>query len=156
MHAKGHVLIISRFKILGGGLNEPPCLYMFGKIACQFKGYGLKSKIVAAKYFYVPSSYRHPKTDLTLFLNEFYATIDKISKENKHCVIMGDFNIDLLDYESHHLTEEYINTMNSLSFQPMITKPTRITDHSATLIDHFFFTRGLVLKKTVFLPGRVR
>ena len=52
---------------------------------------------------------------------------------------MGDFNIDLLNYESHHLTEEYINTMNSLSFQPMITKPTRITDYSATLIDHIFF-----------------
>ena len=53
---------------------------------------------------------------------------------------MGDFNIDLLNYESHHLTEEYINTMNFLSFQPMITKPTtRITDHSATLIDHIFF-----------------
>ena len=29
--------------------------------------------------------------------------------------------------------------MNSLSFQPMVTKPTRITDHSATLIDHIFF-----------------
>ena len=50
LHAKGHVLIISRFKILGGGLNEPnplpqtlpppqpSCLFMFGKIACQFKG----------------------------------------------------------------------------------------------------------------------
>ena len=28
---------------------------------------------------------------------------------------MGDFNIDPLNYESHHITEEYINTMNSLS-----------------------------------------
>ena len=52
---------------------------------------------------------------------------------------MGDFNIDLLNYKSHHLTEEYINTMNSLSFQPMITKPKRITDHYATLIGHIFF-----------------
>ena len=63
---------------------------------------------------------------------------------------MGYFNIDLLDYESHHLTEEYINTMNSLSFQPMITKPTRITDHSATLIDHFFFNSRTSFEKNCF------
>ena len=57
------------------------------------------------KIFLCSVFYRHPKADLTLFLNEFCATIDKISKENKHCLIMGDFNIDLLNYESHHLTE---------------------------------------------------
>ena len=48
--------------------------------------YGLKAKIVAAKYFFVRRRnvfFWHPKTDLALFLNEFYATIDKISKENK-------------------------------------------------------------------------
>ena len=40
MHAKGHVLIISRFKNLGEEVQRPhphpPCLYMCGKIACQF------------------------------------------------------------------------------------------------------------------------
>ena len=59
-------------------------------------------------------------------------------------MILGDFNIDLLNYESHHLTEEYINTMNSLSFQPMITKPKRITDHYATLIGHIFSIRSSI------------
>lgn len=83
--------------------------------------------------------YRHPNSSLATFLDDFYKTIDKISKENKPCVIMGDFNIDLINYESHHLTEEYINTLNSFSFQPLIIKPTRITHHSATLIDNIFF-----------------
>ena len=105
----------------------------------SYESIWIEVKDSSGEIFLCSVFYRHPKTDLTLFLNELYATIDKISKENKRCVIMGDFNIDLLNYESHHLTEEYINKMNSLSFQPMITKPTRINDHSATLIDHIFF-----------------
>ena len=113
----------------------------------SYESIWIEVKDSSGKIFLCSVFYRHPKSDLTLFLNEFYATIDKISKENKHCVIMGDFNIDLLNYESHHLTEEYINTMNSLSFQPMITKPTRITDHSATLIDHIFFQFTRVLHR---------
>ena len=65
----------------------------------------IEVKDSGGKIFLCSVFYRHPKADLTLFLNEFCATIDKISKENKHCLIMGDFNIDLLNYESHHLTE---------------------------------------------------
>ena len=57
---------------------------------------------------------------------------------------MGDFNIGLPNYESHHLTEECINTFNFLSFQSLLTKLTRITNHSATLTDHIFSIRSIV------------
>ena len=83
--------------------------------------------------------YRHPNTSLNSFLKEFYKTLDITSKESKFCIIMEDFNINLINYESHHTTEEYVNTLNSYSFQPLITHPTRITYHSATLIDNIFF-----------------
>ena len=51
---------------------------------------------------------------------------------------MGDFNINLLNFESHSPTEEFFNTMTSYFFQPHIIQPTRITDHSATLIDNIY------------------
>ena len=51
---------------------------------------------------------------------------------------MGDFNIDLLQYETHSPTEQYVNMLFSNAFYPIITKPTRITSHSATLIDHIY------------------
>ena len=51
---------------------------------------------------------------------------------------MGDFNIDLLKFESHSATDGFLNTLGSNFFQPYILQPTRITDHSATLIDNFF------------------
>ena len=45
-----------------------------------------------------------------------------------------DYNIDLLILT----TTEFINSMYSTSLYPSITRPTRITTHSATLIDKIF------------------
>jgi hypothetical protein len=50
----------------------------------------------------------------------------------------GDFNINLLNYESHPLTHEFLGNLGPYCFQPYITQPTRITKHSATLIDIYF------------------
>ena len=50
---------------------------------------------------------------------------------------MGDFNIHLLN--SCKLSDDLINTLASLFYQPHILQPTRITDHTATLIDNIFF-----------------
>ena len=51
---------------------------------------------------------------------------------------MGDFNVNLLNYESHGETNEFINTMFSHHLLPHILHPTRVTDHSATVIDNIF------------------
>ena len=53
--------------------------------------------------------------------------------------IVGDINIDLLKYHSHQQqTERYLDMIYSLDLLPVITKPTRITSHTATLIDHIY------------------
>ena len=51
---------------------------------------------------------------------------------------MGDFGIDLLQYESHNYTNDFLNTVISQSFVPYIHQPTRGTDYSATVIDNIF------------------
>ena len=51
---------------------------------------------------------------------------------------MGDFNIDLLKVNLHAKTNEFVNDVISQGFLPKITRPTRITPHSATLIDHIY------------------
>lgn len=58
--------------------------------------------------------------------------------KHKISYICGDFNIDLLNPNKHKLTEEFIETLYSLSLFPTITKPTRITGNGATLIDNIF------------------
>ena len=50
---------------------------------------------------------------------------------------MGDFNIDLLQF-SNHRTDNFVNNVLSHSFIPVITRPTRLTLTSATVIDHIY------------------
>ena len=52
---------------------------------------------------------------------------------------MGDFNLDILKYQTHADTDDFINTLGASFFQPHILQPTCITDHTATLIDNIFF-----------------
>ena len=51
---------------------------------------------------------------------------------------MGDYNIDLLNAGSHDLTNEFVDLMFCNEFLPLISRPTRITATSATLIDNIF------------------
>ena len=52
--------------------------------------------------------------------------------------IFGDFNLDILKFQSHVKTNNYINEMFSQGFLQLITKPTRVGQGSATLIDHIW------------------
>ena len=51
---------------------------------------------------------------------------------------MGDFNINLLSYEHHNETNNFINSMVSHYLLPYILHPTRVTDHSSIVIDNIF------------------
>ena len=72
--------------------------------------------------------------------NECYLNIllEKLSKENKTAFLLGDFNIDLLKYDKHNSTNEFLDTLSSNYFLPLILLPTRITVSSKTLIDNIF------------------
>jgi hypothetical protein len=52
--------------------------------------------------------------------------------------ICGDFNLDFLNLEQHGPTKLHYESMLARNFLPVITRPTRVTAHSATLIDHIF------------------
>lgn len=51
---------------------------------------------------------------------------------------MGDFNIHLLHYNSHSHASQFLDNLFSFMLCPLISKPTRLTSHSATLIDNIF------------------
>ena len=84
------------------------------------------------------SIYRPPGTNIEDFCNEFDQLISKISSKEKHIMIMGDFNINLLRVEDHAGTHSFFNNMTAHNLLPTIIRPTRITTHSATLIDNIF------------------
>ena len=83
-------------------------------------------------------AYRHPDTDASKFLEYMESIVSKFENKNKLICIMGDFNLNLLNYESHSYTNDFINFMVSHYLIPHILQPTRVTDHSATVIDNMF------------------
>ena len=82
--------------------------------------------------------YRPPGTDMNQFNSITCDIVSQISRDNKICYLMGDYNINILNNEVHSQTSDFIDLMYSYSLVPLINRPTRITNNSATLIDNIF------------------
>ena len=76
--------------------------------------------------------YKHPNIDDFDFNESYLNTLfDKLSKEDKQVFLLGDFfNINLLNYNDHKPTNEFLDSLASDSFIPYILQPTKITSHS--------------------------
>ena len=82
--------------------------------------------------------YRH-HGDPELFTNKFLKpTLNAIGKTKKNCALLGDFNIDLSKYETEESSRDFYDTISSFGYRPLIMQPTRVTSHSATIIDNIF------------------
>ena len=92
-----------------------------------------KSKII------VRVIYRHPSMVLTDFncsyLNKL---LEDISKEQKSIFLLGDFNVNQLNYNEHNQRNGFLDSLASSSFILLILQRTRITSHSNTLTDNIF------------------
>ena len=55
------------------------------------------------------------------------------------CVLLGDFNINLLDQESRAVSI-FVDTLSSNGFFPTISLPTRVANNSISLIDNILTT----------------
>ena len=96
--------------------------------------------------------YRPANSDVTLF-NEQLSSILKHTYliKSKEIVIMGDFNFNILHHGSHNPESTFLNVMLSYGFLPAITKPSRVTDLSATLLDNIFTNFDVVKCKSALL-----
>ena len=90
------------------------------------------------KNLIIGTVYRPPSANLHAFLESFQQLLDRVTRDNKMCYIMGDFNLDLLNTDLHSATNEFINALFSHFLYLLISRPTRLTSYSATLIDNIF------------------
>ena len=81
-----------------------------------------------------------PFTDLLTNINNFNVHFNDllrtISNERKKCILMADFNIYLLTNVTNNLTADFVHNMFANMFYQTISKPTRIAQQSAALIDN--------------------
>lgn len=100
---------------------------------------GVESILANKKYLFI-CIYRPPNGNVESFLNGLNNIFSIANNYNYECIyVFGDLNIDLLKQDG--CVFEFVNAMYSYSFFPLITKATRVTDTSATLIDHIWVTR---------------
>ena len=97
-----------------------------------------KSSLNSDKNIIVCLIYRPPNTYTLVFNEMFSDLLDIIKRENKLCYILGDYNINLLNHDTHSATAQSMDMLYSHAFIPLINRPTRVTPSSATLIDNIF------------------
>ena len=76
--------------------------------------------------------------DVTEFNNILNNILKNINQEQKTVFLLGYFDIDLMHYNEHKSTNEFLDSLASHSYLPYIIQPSRHTSHSRTLIDNIF------------------
>ena len=87
-------------------------------------------------------------------LNSYLENIfKKANTENKLCFVVGDFNLNCLDYNENLEIRTFYNRIFAHGCIPLITRPTRVTSKTVSLIDNIFtnfvFDTSLKLKKGI-------
>ncbi len=84
--------------------------------------------------------YRVPNTNATSSLLKYENLLQNIGNY-RHPIILGtDQNFNLLQIDSHAKTKELLDLFLTSNLLPSITKPTRITHSSSTLIDNIYIS----------------
>ena len=103
-------------------------------VFCEFD----KDQFGLEKNVLVGVIYRPPNTDISEFNEIVSDLLKKLKAEKKYVHIMGDVNINLINMDKHIATQDFVDTLLQFGMIPTISKPTRVTKSSATLIDNIF------------------
>ena len=82
--------------------------------------------------------YRSPNTDKFIFNNELEQCLIWLSKMNKTTLITGDFNFDLFSMDTSTSIKTFFTTLLSHAFFPTISRTTRLSHPSSSLLDNIF------------------
>ena len=92
----------------------------------------------------VSSMYRAPNTSPLIFQCCYDSLVCAMKKSKPYATIIGlDHNLDFLKSIHHGSTNDFIHSNLDMGLVPTITKPTRITKSSATLIDNIIVSENL-------------
>jgi hypothetical protein len=91
------------------------------------------------KNIIIGNMYRSPSFPPGPFLDNLGQKLDVLKKhKNKNIVLVSDSNIDLLKHDSFEPANQLVDLYSEHGLIPVISRPTHITDHCTTLIDHIF------------------
>ena len=91
----------------------------------------------------VGSIYRPPNSDIKQFMINYKKIVATTQKLKCHCIVGMDHNLDFLKTTRHPTTQDFIDLNLTSGLFPTVTRPTRVTHNSATLIDNIMTSRNL-------------
>ena len=107
------------------------------------------SRSTRNKNIVIGNMYRSPSGNPGLFIDKLEQKLDLLKRhKNKLIILTSDSNIDLLKFDHHEPTNRLVNSLAENGFIPVISRPTRITSHSATVIDHIFVNNCTAVTKS--------
>ena len=98
---------------------------------CSIEIVNCKSKNVI-----ITGIYRAPKSDVKLLKNYCKNLLKKKNTNDKTVFILGDLNVNSLDYDNNESVKTIFNMIFQCGFLPLIQRATRVTRTTATAIDH--------------------
>ena len=110
----------------------------------EFESVFIKLELHNGECVGLGSIYRPPNTDPKKFNEEYCAIVSQLKKECQNVVIGLDHNMDFLKLNKHESTQDFINQNLELGMLPTVTRPTRITKTSATLIGNIIVSMNYV------------
>lgn len=87
--------------------------------------------------FVIGLVYRPPNSNFEDFISSVSIMINETSALKLPIYIMGDYNVNIFNYSGQH-AKNLVNLFHTYSFFCTINKPTRVTNTSATIIDHIW------------------
>ena len=103
-----------------------------------FESFFVEINLKNSRPIIIGDIYRIPNTDPDIFIENYDNILTKVELENKDIIIGTDQNLDFLKLDSYPKTEKFLQDNLDRGILPNITKPTRITHSTATLIDNIY------------------
>ena len=82
--------------------------------------------------------HKQPKSQTEPFKKILKEIFSRITNSNKEFHAAGDFNLNVLDHEICQKVQEFLKITYENGTITITNKPTRITNKTATAIDHIF------------------
>ena len=87
------------------------------------------------KAFLLGYTYRPPSSPQR-WMTDFEQILEQVFTENKEVILLGDFNLNLLDKNNH--VRNWLQVTESVNLFQLVDTPTRVTALSSTVIDHAY------------------
>ena len=92
-----------------------------------------------SKYL-VGNVYRPPRGNFGIFLDTISRIFEtcNLNFSDSKLFLVGDFNLNLLKYETNQSVQRFVHQMYTYAMCPVIRRPTRVSNFSATLLDQIW------------------